>query len=736
MKVIVLVFFCTGYFAAYSQTSSENEQMVASLHDISKKVESPYNPFASNARLQHFIAEFQKANTLKDSISWQFLIANTLLELGEEAEAIRVGEEMLDALKDAGSGPQQVVKRLLGIAHLRMGERINCIKNHSGESCIFPIRGNGVQQDTAATRKAIRYYTDILETNSSDLESRWLLNVGYMAIGHYPAQVPKKYLIPGLNAKDSISLKPFTDVAMSKGLDVRNMAGGSVVDDFNNDGYLDIITTGWDLAEPMHYFATTAEGEFEDVSSTSGLDKITGGVNIMQTDFNNDGLKDLFVTRGGWLRNFGEQPNSLLKNNGDGTFTDVTKKAGLYSLKPTHAATWADFNNDGWLDVFVAHETTVGKDNYPCELYMNNGDGTFRETAKQAGCDFAYFIKGVTAGDFNNDDETDLFISSLNGKKILLQNMGTTAGNVTFKNVSDQAGFTKDTISTFNSWFWDYDNDGLLDLLCTGYNFEKSLAWYSAEAALGKGSQRSGKVFVYRNKGNGVFENVSEKLGLTQLVYAMGSNFGDVNNDGYPDMYFGTGNPVYQSLIPNKMYLNIAGKKFADVTSSSRLGNLQKGHGVSFADLDNDGDQDIYIDMGGAYPGDAYQNSLYLNPGQNDNRWIKISLEGKDANKSAIGAKIKVTIDDAGRTRTVYKVLNSGGSFCANPLTQQIGIGQATTIKKMEITWPGCKHKQQLENIEANQLIHITEGKSEYTVKKLKTFNFQTAVHEMIQHHQ
>jgi hypothetical protein len=735
MRTALLLFiFCACFMVSWSQSSSENERMADSLQNISKKISSPYNPFASETRLKHFVTQFQTASNLKDSITWQFLIANTLLELGEEAEAIRIGEEMLEALKNEGTAPQQVVKRLLGIAHLRMGERINCIKNHTGESCIFPIRGKGIQQDTASTRQAISYYTNILSTNPSDLESRWLLNVAYMAIGKYPSEVPPQHLIPGLFTEDSIALKPFTDIAMQKGLQVVNMAGGSVVDDFNNDGYLDIITTGWDLSESMHYFQSTGDGEFKDVSDASGLAKLTGGVNIMQTDYNNDGLKDLFVTRGGWLRNFGEQPNSLLKNNGDGTFTDVTVKAGLYSLKPTHSATWADFNNDGWLDVFVAHETTAGKDNYPCELFMSNRDGTFKEVAKAAGCDFAYFIKGVTAGDFNNDNETDLFIASLDGKKILLQNTGVKQGTVSFKNVSDYSGFSKDSVAAFNTWFWDYDNDGFLDLLCTGYNFEKSLAWYSAEAALGIRSQLSGKVFVYRNNGNGTFENVSGKLGLHQLVFAMGSNFGDVNNDGYPDIYFGTGNPVYQSLLPNKMYLNVQGKKFADVTSSSRLGNLQKGHGVSFADFDNDGDEDIYIDMGGAYPGDAYQNSLYVNPGQNENKWLKISLEGKDANKAAIGAKIKLTFNDDGQMRSVYKVVNSGGSFGANPLMQHIGIGKANNIEMIEITWPGCKHVQQLKNINVNQQIRVKEGSDKYTVEKPKVFNFQTA-HSEDSHH-
>lgn len=734
-KAFLVVIFCARCVCSWCQGSAENDSMIISLQEISKQINSPRNPFASEARLKEFAAQFQTASTLKDSITWQFLIANTLLELGEEAEAIRVGEIMLNALKDAGSAPQQVVKRLLGIAHLRMGERINCIKNHTGESCIFPIRGNGIQQDTTATLHAIAYYTDILTTNASDLESRWLLNIAYMAIGKYPSEVPAPYLIPGLADHDSIALKPFSDVSMQKGLEATNMAGGSVVDDFDNDGYLDIITTGWDLIEGMHYFRSKGDGEYSDVSTASGLARFTGGVNIMQTDYNNDGWKDLFVTRGGWLRNYGEQPNSLLKNNGDGTFTDVTKKSGLYVLKPTHSATWADFNNDGWLDVFVAHETTVGKDNYPSELFINNKNGTFTDVAKEAGCDFSYFIKGATAGDFNNDDATDLFISSLDGKKILLENTGAKDGTVAFKNVSEAAGFSNDSVPTFNTWFWDYDNDGFLDLLCTGYNFEKSLAWYSAEAALGIRSQTSGKAFVYRNKGNGTFENVSQQLALTQLVFAMGSNFGDVNNDGYPDMYFGTGNPVYQSLLPNKMYLNVEGKKFADVTSSSRLGNLQKGHGVSFADFDNDGDQDIYLDMGGAYPGDAYQNSLYVNPGQNENNWLKISLEGKDANKVAIGAKIKLTFNDNGNKRSVYKVLNSGGSFGANPLMQHIGIGKATTIEKIEITWPGCNHTQQLKNVAANQQIRIKEGSGKYSVEKPKLFNFKNIPHAEGSHH-
>jgi hypothetical protein len=154
----------------------------------------------------------------------------------------------------------------------------------------------------------------------------------------------------------------------------------------------------------------------------------------------------------------------------------------------------------------------------------------------------------------------------------------------------------------------------------------------------------------------------------------------------------------------------MGGKKFADVTTSARVGHLQKGHGVSFADLDHDGDQDIYIELGGAYKGDAYQNALFLNPGQNTNNWIKLQLQGTTANRGAIGTKIKVTFRENGVQRSVYRDVNSGGSFGASPLRREIGIGQATVIDEIEIQWHGSKTVQKFTNINPNQFIRITEG--------------------------
>lgn len=147
-----------------------------------------------------------------------------------------------------------------------------------------------------------------------------------------------------------------------------------------------------------------------------------------------------------------------------------------------------------------------------------------------------------------------------------------------------------------------------------------------------------------------------------------------------------------------------------DVTAPARVGHLQKGHAISFADVDNDGDQDIYIELGGAYKGDAFHNAFYVNPGQDDrNKWIVPDLAGTKANRSAIGSRIKVTFMEDGKRRSVYRDVNSGGSFGASPLRKEIGIGRAEIIDEIEIQWhPGGK--QIFRNVRPNQFLRITQG--------------------------
>jgi len=522
---------------------------------------------------------------------------------------------------------------------------------------------------------------------------------------------------------------------MDLGLDISTLAGGMIVDDFNNDGYLDIMTSAWGLNESMHYFKNNADGSFTDISAASHIDRFKGGLNITQADYNNDGWIDLLILRGGWQGSPTgvEQPNSLIRNNGDGTFTDVTFLSGIFSEHPTQTATWNDFNNDGWLDLFIGNETSSNQALHPCELFMNNKNGTFTNMAPSIGLKISVFAKGVASGDYDNDGWPDIFISTLIGQKILLHNETGKGQGLGFNFVSNEAGFDNSNYRCFPTWFFDYNNDGWLDIFMCSYEFERPLSYYIAKEALHLSNDPAGKIMLFRNNQNGTFSNVTSELTPGLPAFAMGSNFGDIDNDGYLDFYLGTGNPSYQSLLPNRMYKNAGGTDFIDITNESRLGHIQKGHAVAFADLNNDGTQDISEDMGGAFNGDAYNSAFFVNPGGDNNNWISLKLEGTRSNRQGVGSKITIKITENGKQRMIYKELNSGGSFGCSPLRQTIGIGKATIIDEIKIQWPASNITQIFKNVSPNQFLKIDEEKNEFEVMKLRSFKYKTG--GMMEHH-
>ena len=217
---------------------------------------------------------------------------------------------------------------------------------------------------------------------------------------------------------------------------------------------------------------------------------------------------------------------------------------------------------------------------------------------------------------------------------------------------------------------------------------------------------------LYRNVGGKKFEEVSKEVGVDKVFATMGSNFADFDNDGYLDFYLGTGDPSYATLVPNRMFKNIAGKRFAEITATSGTGHLQKGHGVACGDWNRDGNVDLFVQTGGAVPGDQYHNVLFQNPGQG-NHWLTVKLIGKKSNRSAIGARIKV-VTSGDQPLTVHRHVTSGSSFGANPLQQTIGLGKANSVATVEIYWPTSKTTQVFHNIDVNQAIEITEFASEY----------------------
>ena len=332
---------------------------------------------------------------------------------------------------------------------------------------------------------------------------------------------------------------------------------------------------------------------------------------MVTADYDNDGLLDVLVLRGAWMGAAGQFPMSLLRNRGGLRFDDVTKAAGLLRLRPSQTATWLDFDGDGFLDLFVGNESGGPAIN-PCELYRNNRDGTFSEIAKASGVDLVAFVKGVVSGDYDNDGDPDIFVSVAQGANLLFRNDGPGPRGSTgwrFTNVAAQAGVELPK-NSFPAMFFDYDNDGWLDLFVAPY-------WGSAEdvAADYLGLETSverGK--LYRNKGDGTFADVTREAGLHTVMQAMGLNYGDLDNDGWLDFYAGTGNPDFHTLVPNRMFRNDGGTRFQDVTTAGNFGHLQKGHGIAWGDVDNDGDLDIFEQMGGAYQADRAYSALYENP--------------------------------------------------------------------------------------------------------------------------
>lgn len=592
--------------------------------------------------------------------------------------------------------PQQAITGAayqVALAYLRKGETENCVQCNNGESCLVPIQSKGRHQFETGSTQALKFLEIVLRDKPDHVSARWLYNVASMTLGRYPDQVPEAWRIPPERFQSHVEFPRFANIATGLGLATVNLSGGTVWDDFDNDGDLDLLTSSWGLGDSLHYFRNDRAEGFVDLTVQANLSGLLGGLNMIQADYDNDGDLDVLILRGAWSQEDGRIPNSLLQNDGQGRFVDVTFDVGLADDNyPTQTAVWFDLENDGDLDLFI------GNEKYPCQLFENN-QGRFTDIAQGEATRNFRFTKAVVAADVNRDGFVDLFLSNHGQKNRLLIN-------------NQDKGFVDEAeayhvqlpLLSFPAWFWDYNNDGWTDLFVSGYSYGQA---FVSETYF---RQPSGKetMRLYQGGPDG-FRDVTQDVQLDRVVQPMGSNFGDLDNDGFLDIYLGTGCPEYDTLMPNLMFHNRDGQTFDDVTTAGGFGHLQKGHGVAFADIDNDGDQDIFAQMGGAYPGDQAANALYQNPTENQH-WLRLLLVGKTSNRSALGAHIAVTVTTADQqTRTIHRWVGSGGSFGAGPLRQEIGLGDADKLIDVKVTWPATGKTVTYQQISLDQAYTLHE---------------------------
>lgn len=698
---------------------ASHDKMVAKLAELAEwaKKDHQYHGDGEAKKL------WAKLDAMGARADWKLRLDAALahMRLGNTKESIAIlahaSDEMRAGRLRGNLDAASAIVFYLGMAYMRQAENDNCCARTTPESCILPLKGGAIHTKTEGAKSAIPYFELVIANRPANdywhLSARWLLNLAHMTLGTWPDSVPEARRLPIEALKSQAELPHFKNIAGKAGLNTFDLMGGLVVDDFDGDDDLDILMSIWTTAGQMRFFRNDGNGTFVEDTKAANLTGITGGINMFQADYDNDGDVDVLVVRGAWLFERGKHPNSLLKNRGDGTFDDVTFAAGLEKDPlPSMTADWADIDNDGDLDLYVGNETTPQLHG-PCRLWRNEGDGTFVDIAEDAGVQNLGYTKGVTFGDYDGDNLPDLYVSNLASANRMYRNLG---GN-RFEDVARKLGIDK-PIASFPTWFWDYDNDGNLDLYVAAYS---TGVGHIAGHHLGIKVARSNYdlMKMWRGDGKGGFTDAARDLGLDYPALPMGSNYGDLDNDGWLDFYLGTGDPYFYNLMPNLMYKNMGGKKFADVSMVGGFAHLQKGHSISYADLDSDGDLDVYAVMGGAYPGDPAYNALFENPGFG-NHWLRVQLVGTTSNRSAIGARLRAVFTEDGTERSVYRHIGSGGSFGANPLRETIGVGKATKVDRLEVFWPTTGKTQTFADLAPDRAIRITEGNSDIQALNLK----------------
>ncbi|MGB4847588.1 MAG: VCBS repeat-containing protein [Saprospiraceae bacterium] len=712
--VIVLCLACSSKKDPQTTTAVEEDTRILIKRAFDSVDRSVVKPIFNTERAAALKIKLEQEKDPTRQLNLTLDYANELLKSGNAEASTQLYQKILDFVVQNKVPLDSASKRNLlssvGIAYMRLGENQNCVENHNHQSCFIPIKGEGVHKLPFGSREAIKIYEQMLTEFPKDLETKYLLNLAYMTLGEFPDKVPPAFRIDPSWYKSKVNIQPFKDIAPEMGLNRHGHAGGVIMDDFTNDGWQDLVITDWSPSGQLIFYVNNGDGSFTDQTKNYNLDGYMSGLNLNQVDFNNDGWLDIFIMRGAWLLTEGDIPATLLMNTGKGKFVDVTIKAGITKVGATQTSAWTDIDLDGWIDLVVAHESLPPQYERGIDVYMNQKNGTFSYVSAEYGLTRNSFFKGLVATDANNDKYPDLYFSSLGEGTFLYLNQGS----------QSQKGFVQAGPSSnigqpqrcFPSWSFDYDNDGNEDLFTSSYTNDGTPGLHWVLSHMGKADPGL-LPKLYHNKGNAVYEEVGQQMGLTEIAFTMGCNYGDINTDGYLDFYLATGNPAYQSVVPNKMYLNMDGKKFEDVSYSGGFANIQKGHGVAFGDPDHDGDEDMYVVIGGAYDGDSFYNCFFENPNEHNNNWVVLKLTGKTVNRAAIGARVAISVQEGGKERKIYRMVSSGASFGANSLNLEVGLRKATSINNVTVQWP-CKDcpDQIFTGLEINKAYLLTQDET------------------------
>jgi enediyne biosynthesis protein E4 len=434
--------------------------------------------------------------------------------------------------------------------------------------------------------------------------------------------------------------------------------------DYNNDGFVDLFVSPFNRASLLH--SNNGDGTFTRILGGSITTDSGSTFGACWGDYDNDGWLDLFVG----VNNQGN--DWLYRNNGDATFTKITSGAIVNSGANANNCTWGDYDNDGWIDLFVANSD---QNDF---LFHNNSGGTFARITTNSIALKPGNSQGGSWGDYDNDGLADLFVSRAGGPNLLYHNLG---GGAFFSVTNDPIVTDVSAGGQGTSW-GDYDNDGHLDMFVTN---------------------PGRKSFLYHNHGDGSFVKITNGPVANDIGDSSSGAWGDYDNDGALDLF------VANRSGFDFLYRNNGDGTFARMTNTVLATDPAVSFSGAWADYDNNGFLDLFVTRFR-----TYNNALYHNAG-NSNAWIILKCEGRLSNRAAIGAKVRVKAIIAGREVWQLREISGGGGLGAQPdLRMHFGLGDATKVETIRIEWPGGIVRE-MHDVAPRQLLTIIEPEARIT---------------------